>query len=155
MEPKRLASQLRRSYEGPAWHGPSLRELLDGVIAEDAAAKPIAGAHSIWELVLHVTSWEQEARAAVAGKSYETLAGEKDWPPVPAVTPGAWDETLKNLEYATRGLVDAIRAMTVEDLTKSAGGAEYDFYFLLHGVVQHNLYHAGQIAILKRVLRGA
>jgi len=77
METKRLASQLRRSYEGQAWHGPSLRELLDGVTSEQAAAKPISGAHSIWELVFHVTAWEREALAVMEGKKYETLAGDK------------------------------------------------------------------------------
>ncbi len=146
METRRLASQLRRSYEGQAWHGPSLRELLDGVTSEQAAAKPVSGAHSIWELVLHVTAWEREALAVLEGKKYETLAGAKDWPPVSE----PWQTTLDALEAVTHALVTAIRAMPEEKLNESAGGAEYNFYFLLHGVVQHNLYHAGQIAILKR-----
>jgi uncharacterized damage-inducible protein DinB len=148
METKLLASQLRRSYEGQAWHGPSLRELLDGVTPEQAAAKPVAGAHSIWELVLHVTAWEQEALAVLEGKKYETLAGEKDWPPVQ----GPWQATLDALGSVTQALVTAVRAMPEEKLNESAGGAEYNFYFMLHGVVQHSLYHAGQIAILKRAL---
>ncbi len=151
METKFLASQLRRSYEGTAWHGPSLRELLDGVTAEQAAAKAISGAHSIWELVLHVTAWEREALAVVEGKLHETLAGEKDWPPVA----GTWQAALDRLESTTRELVAAIREMAEEKLKESAGGAEYNFYFLLHGVVQHNLYHAGQIALLKRVVQAS
>ena len=148
METKRLASQLRRSYEGQAWHGPSLRELLNGVTSEQAAAKPVSGAHSIWELVLHITAWEREALAVIEGKKYETLAGERDWPPVQ----GTWDATVEELGAVTQGMVAAVRAMPEEKLNESAGGAEYHFYFLLHGVVQHNLYHAGQIAILKRAL---
>jgi len=148
METKRLASQLRRSYEGPAWHGPSLRELLGGVTSEQAAAKPVPGAHSIWELVLHVTAWEREALEAVEGRKYETLAGDKDWPPVD----GNWQAALDDLESAARGLVTAVRAMPEEKLNESVQGTEYNFYFLLHGVVQHNLYHAGQIALLKRAL---
>jgi uncharacterized damage-inducible protein DinB len=148
METKRLASQLRRSYEGQAWHGPSLRELLEGVTSEQAAAKPISGAHSIWELVLHVTAWEQAALGFLEGKKYETLAGEKDWPPVQET----WQAALDAFGSASHALVAAIRAMPEEKLNESAGGAEYNFYFLLHGVVQHNLYHAGQIALLKRAL---
>jgi uncharacterized damage-inducible protein DinB len=148
METKRLASQLRRSYEGQAWHGPSLRELLDGVTAEQAAVKTISGAHSIWELVLHVTAWERAAISVMEGKKYETLAGEKDWPPVTET----WQATLDDLESATRHLITSIREMPEEKLNESAGGAEYNFYFLLHGVVQHNLYHAGQIALLKRAM---
>src|ERR1035438_769904 len=134
METKRLASQLRRSYEGQAWHGPSLRELLEGVTSEQAAAKPVPGAHSIWELVLHVTAWEREALAVVEGKKYETLAGERDWPPVQ----GTWARALEDLGSAAHVLVAAIRAMPEEKLNESAGGAEYNFYFLLHGVVLNN-----------------
>lgn len=150
METKRIADQLRRSYEGKAWHGPSLRELLEGVTAEKAAAKPANGAHSIWELVLHVWSWERAAISFLAGQPYEVLSGDKDWPPVGPVSPEAWRVTLEDLESTTRELVSAIRNMPMDKLNDSAGGAEYSFYFLLHGVVQHNLYHAGQIAILKR-----
>jgi len=150
METKRLASQLRRSYEGQAWHGPHLQKLLEDVAADQAAAKPIPGAHSIWELVLHVTAWEREALAVMGGKAYETLAGEKDWPPVGATTDAEWKTALSDLETVTRELVAAVRAMPDDKLTESAGGAQYNFYFLLHGIVQHNLYHAGQIAILKR-----
>lgn len=150
METKRLADQLRRSYEGAAWHGPSLRELLDPVTVEQAAAKPVGGAHSIWELVLHITAWEREALAVLGGKAFETLAGERDWPPVLTTAHEAWQDALRDLESATRELVAAIRGTNEEKLNESAGGAEFSCYFLLHGVVQHNLYHAGQIAILKR-----
>jgi uncharacterized damage-inducible protein DinB len=146
METKRLASQLRRSYEGPAWHGPSLRELLNGVTAEQAAAKPVSGAHSIWELLLHVTAWERQTIAVVGGKTHVTLAGEQDWPPVS----GTWQAALDDLESASRDLVTAIRAMPDEKLNEPVPGGEFNFYFLLHGVVQHNLYHAGQIALLKK-----
>jgi len=150
METKRLASQLRRSYEGEAWHGPDLRKLLSDVAADHAAAKPVRGAHSIWELVLHVTAWEREALAMVGGKAHETLTGEKDWPPVRETTDAAWKAALADLETVTRDLAAAIRAMPVEKLDELVAGAQYHFYFLLHGVVQHNLYHAGQIALLKR-----
>jgi uncharacterized damage-inducible protein DinB len=150
METKRIASQLRRSYEGEAWHGPSLRELLDGVTAEQAAAKPLAGAHSIWELVLHIEAWEREALAVAGGKPHDMLAGDADWPPVRETSAEAWQGALDRLESTTRELVAAIRAMDDAKLDESAGGREFNLYFLLHGVVQHNLYHAGQIALLKK-----
>ena len=148
METKRLASQLRRSYEGQAWHGPSMQELLNGVTSEQAVAKPVSGAHNIFELVLHITAWAREALAVVEGKTYETLKGEQDWPPVS----GTWQAALEDLGSTTKALVTAVRAMPDEKLNENAGGAEYNFYFLLHGLVQHNLYHAGQIALLKRAL---
>ena len=152
METKRIASQLRRSYEGQAWHGPSLHELLNGVTAEQASAKPIAGAHSIWELVLHINAWVSEALAVAGGAPYETLAGEKDWPPVGDTSAIAWQATLDQLESSTRELIAAIKAMDDARLDEIAGGSPFNFYFLFHGVVQHNLYHAGQIALLKRAI---
>ena len=114
-------------------------------ISEPATEKPVSGAHNIFELVLHITAWVHEA--VVEGKKYETLKGEKDWPPVTET----W-QAPRRLGSTTKALVAAIRAMPDEKLNESAGGAEYNFYFLLHGLVQHNLYHAGQIALLKRAL---
>ena len=90
----------------------------------------------------------REALAVVEGKKYETLKGEKDWPPVTET----WQAALDDLGSTTQALVTAVRAMPDEKLNENAGGAEYNFYFLLHGLVQHNLYHAGQIALLKRAL---
>jgi uncharacterized damage-inducible protein DinB len=152
MEAKRLADQLNRSYDGVAWHGPSLRELLEGVTAEQAAAKPIHGAHSIWELVHHVEAWERHAFAVVNGKKYEPLKGEIDWPPVRETTAKAWQSALERLAFITHELVEAVGGMDTEKLGEQAGGAKYSFYVLLHGVVQHNLYHAGQIALLKKAV---
>ena len=150
METRRIADQLRRSYEGDAWHGPALGELLKDVTAQQALAKPLAGAHNIWELVLHVIAWERAALSMLEGQPYETLSGEADWPPVRETTPEAWKAAGDALQSSTGKLVAAIRAMSEEKLNEPAGGAKFNFYFLLHGVVQHNLYHAGQIALLKR-----
>src|SRR5450755_1963228 len=150
METKRIASQLRRSYEGEAWHGPSLRELLVDVTAERAAAKPLAGTHSIWELVLHIDAWERAALSVVGGSRFDVLAGDADWPPLRETSAEAWQGALDRLESTTRELVAVIRAMDDARLEELAGGREFNLYFLLHGVVQHNLYHAGQIALLKK-----
>lgn len=150
METKRIAGQLRRSYEGEAWHGPSLREVLEGVTAEKAAAKPLAGAHSIWELVLHLEAWEREALAVAGGKPYVSMTGDADWPPLRETGAEAWKDALGRLESTTRELVAAIRAMDDTKLNEIVAGKEFSFYVLFHGVVHHNLYHAGQIELLKK-----
>ncbi len=80
-EVRRIKSQLRRAYEGKAWHGPSLREILDGVTAEQAARKPLAQAHSIWELVLHISAWESAVLKGLEGE-YTEEPDEGDWPAV-------------------------------------------------------------------------
>jgi uncharacterized damage-inducible protein DinB len=150
METKRIASQLRRSYEGIAWHGPALRELLEGVIAEHAAAKPLSGAHSVWELLLHIEAWERQALTTLQGETYESITGDADWPPVRETSAQAWQAALERLQSTTSKLVEAIRLMDDAKLDDIVAGKEFNHYFLLHGVVQHNLYHAGQIALLKK-----
>ena len=150
METKRIASQIRRSYEGNAWHGPALRELLEGVTAEQAAAKPVPGAHSVWELVLHLEAWERQALTTLQGQPYESMTGEADWPPVRETTVEAWSAALERLQSTSSKLVETIRLMDVAKLDETVAGQEFSYYVLLHGVVHHNLYHAGQIAVLKK-----
>lgn len=156
-ESDRLARQFRNSMTGPAWHGPSVFENLEGVTAKDAAAKPpgAKSVHSIWEIVLHVTAWQQEGLRCVLGAdAYNSLEGEADWPRVPSPHgEEAWAQSMEALRTVSQKLAQAIEALPAAALNNAVPGRDWDFYFLLHGIVQHNLYHAGQIGILKRMLR--
>ncbi len=150
-EVARIGSQLKRASEGGAWHGPALLELLADVSAGQAAARPVAGAHSIWEIVLHVAAWQGFAAHALGGEPMPTdLAEEEDWPPVADASEEAWRAAVAEAGEANRRLRQALRKLSDEDLERIVGGREYNVYFLLHGVVQHGLYHAGQIALLKK-----
>lgn len=150
-EVARIGSQLKRAVEGGAWHGPALLELLEDVSAERAAARPITDAHSIWEIVLHVAAWQEFAAEAVEGGSMPIdLADEANWPPVSDAGEAAWREAVARVGDAGRRLRLALRKLSDEDLERIVPGREYNFYFLLHGVVQHGLYHAGQVALLKK-----
>ncbi len=151
-EIERLQDQLRRSYDGDAWHGPPLRELLEDVDAEAAAVRPIAGAHTIWELVLHITAWQDAARRRLVGDPAH-LGDEEDWPPVLRMGDDAWRDALTALEVTRRRLIDAVGELTEADLHLPVIEQSYSVYGLLHGVVQHDLYHAGQIALLKKAAR--
>ena len=131
-EAVRIADQLHRSYAGPAWHGPSLSELLAGVTETQASRRPIDGSHNIWELVLHIAAWLRIARDRLSAESVRIIAPEEDWPPVA----GTWVDALAELDRDVQALEAA---------------EPQSFYGLLHGVVQHNLYHAGQIALLKKM----
>src|ERR1700749_3311767 len=95
-----LADQLERSFRGGAWHGPAVAEALVGVDAAAAAARPLDGAHSIWEIVHHLTVWNEVPRRRLAGEGLENLAAERDWPPVPDVSAAAWQAALAALEAA-------------------------------------------------------
>src|SRR5215510_6234952 len=117
-ETHRINSQLKRAQEGPAWHGPSLRELLAGVTAEQAAARPIPDAHSIWELVNHIIAWEQIARRRLEGEGEEPIPDEINFPPVTDASEAAWQATLQSLEASHRSYATASRKLTTLSLKR-------------------------------------
>jgi uncharacterized damage-inducible protein DinB len=148
-EPARIADQLRRAFEGDAWHGPALLELLEGIDARTAAAKPLANVHSIWELLLHTAVWDEATLQRLAGKVCQPT-GDANFPPVSEATDGAWRRAVTEAKRTHDTLVKTVGTLPDSRLRDQVPGKDYDFYHLLHGVVQHELYHAGQIAILKK-----
>ena len=151
-ETARIADQLERAYSGKAWHGPSLRALLRGVSAEQAAQRPIPNAHTIWELVLHTAAWDRVVcERILAGKTIK-LPPEQNFPAVVDTSEAAWKKTLKELEKQHKALAAAMRKSPDAKLNRNLGGGDYSFYVTMHGAVQHDLYHAGQIAILKKLV---
>jgi uncharacterized damage-inducible protein DinB len=146
-EIERILDQLNRAYGGEAWHGPALRELLEDVTETEATAHPIAGAHSIIELVAHVRVTMDLVSTRLAGTAKE-LTTEEDWSDL---TKTSWAAALEELDHAESRVCDAVARLKPEDLDAIVVGRSYSTYVMLHGLVQHNLYHAGQIAILKKV----
>ena len=100
-EATRIADQLRRAFDGEAWHGDSLLEILEGVTAAQAAARPIASAHTIWELVLHIAAWDGAALRRLGGAAVE-LADAENFPPVPDVSDAAWHAAKDERNIGTR-----------------------------------------------------
>ena len=148
----RLEEQLRRTLEGEAWHGPSVLELLAGLSAAQAARHPIAGAHSIWELVLHIGTDYDLLLRRLAGDGRPLTAGE-DWPACPASTEENWRRTVEELTLKNEKLRQAVREFPADRLDEPlVAEPPYSAYMQLIGVTQHHLYHAGQIALLKRAL---
>jgi len=150
-EASRIADQLRRAFEGDAWHGPALLELLKDVDACAAAAKPLPNVHSIWELVLHVAVWDRAALRRLDGEKWQPT-GLANFPPVPTPTEAAWRKALAQTKRTHDTLVKTVAALPESRLGDRVPGKRYDFYHMLQGIAQHELYHAGQIAILKKVL---
>jgi uncharacterized damage-inducible protein DinB len=150
----RIADQLRRAFGGEAWHGDSLFEILEGVTAARAAARPIKSAHTIWELVLHIAAWDGAVLRRLGGVAV-TLSDAQNFPPVTDASEAAWRKALAQVRRVHEELVAAVAALPDSRLDeivpgKENEGAHYTFYYMLHGVVQHELYHAGQIALLKK-----
>jgi uncharacterized damage-inducible protein DinB len=149
-ELQRIEDQLQRAFEGNAWHGPAVRELLADVTAARAAAKPLPTAHSIWEIALHMATWEGVVRQRLQGEAVGDLPPEHDWPPVRDTSEAAWRQTIENLERANRALRGAIAQFDERRLGEQVPGKDHSVYTMLHGIIEHDLYHAGQIAVLKK-----
>jgi uncharacterized damage-inducible protein DinB len=154
-ESLRIADQLRRAFTGDPWHGSPLLELLAGITAEQARARPLRSVHSIWELVLHVDVYLRAAFDATQGIAMPKLYGtEADWPAVSDDSAAAWIAARNRLFENGGRLAAAIEDFDDARLQEIVPGRQYDFYYLFHGIVQHSLYHGGQIAMLKKALSG-
>jgi uncharacterized damage-inducible protein DinB len=158
-ETQRIADELAREHTGDPWHGSSVTTLLRGVTAAQAASRSVPHVHTVWQLVLHMTAWKHEVRRRLAGEPPgDPLEG--DWPEVGATTPERWRDALERLDEAHAALIVAVRELPESRLFEPTNderdretGAGVSNYVLLHGLAQHDAYHAGQIALLVKVVR--
>jgi uncharacterized damage-inducible protein DinB len=154
-EVERIRDQYRRAFDGEAWHGPSVLPLLKDVTAEQAAARPIPGAHTIWELTQHIRAWEGACLRRLNGDPAQ-LPDTEDWEALNDFSEASWEQTKQNLVDTHNKLLAAIAALDDARLDQPImDHPEIPFsntYVTLHGGVQHDIYHAGQIAILKKAL---
>jgi uncharacterized damage-inducible protein DinB len=146
-EIERILDQLNRSWGGPSWTGVDIQPLLDGITEDQARAHPLPSAHSILELAAHMTTWMNAVASRLGGDTHE-LTPEEDWRDVTQLT---WPAAITEMENAQSHLSDVIARLTPDDLDTKVAGRKYTIYVMLHGVIQHNLYHAGQIGLLKKV----
>jgi uncharacterized damage-inducible protein DinB len=150
-EAKRFFNELKSIYSGNAWHGPALKEVLDGVKASEAKLKAIENAHSIWEIVLHIRGWNNVFLSALEGK-YLDSPEDGDFPEIVDTSEEAWKKVLSELDEDYEKLLIVISGLTEEALNKKIAGKDYNVRLWLRGTVNHNLYHTGQIALLKKVI---
>ena len=137
----RVSHLIRELYDGDPWHGYSIKELLKDITPEQAAARPILKTHTIWEILHHMISWREIiVERLKRGEEFE-VPQEKEWPPVSDVSTEAWSKTLKALEQSQQKLLKALGDKSVPSQIQLYG---------IYAVFQHDLYHAGQIAILKK-----
>lgn len=148
-EIERIQDQLKRAFEGSAWSGPSVLEVLDGVSAAKAAKRPIKGAHSIWEVVLHIGVWEDVVRRRALGEKFQPTDAQ-DWPAVRTKTPAAWAAAIRKLKAGHAKLREVVASYDESRLDQPMVPGGSTAYVQFHGAIQHDLYHAGQIAILKK-----
>ena len=152
----RIHDQLIRAFDGEAWSGPSLLATLPRLTASQAAARPVVQGHTIWEIVLHLAVWIDTVRQRLETGRVLSLMPEQDWPAQPTeYDDERWQAALQHLRRAHQQLLSVVAEIRDEELDDEIGqepGAGYSVYVLLHGLAQHNLYHAGQISLLRKAL---
>jgi uncharacterized damage-inducible protein DinB len=144
-----IADELKEIHDGNAWHGPALQESLAGLTIERAAARPIPDAHSIWEIVAHIAGWEDVICQRLEGKPL-TQPEEGDFPAPDEVSEAAWARTLARLNETHERLLETIAHLSDADLDKVTAGKDYSVRKMLRGAIHHHVYHAGQIALLRK-----
>lgn len=151
-----LLKLLEQAYDARTWHGPNLRGALRGVDVETALWRPQPGRHNIWELTLHCAYWKHRVSRGLRG---EESGGEfprkpANFPAIPqAPTAKTWKEDLRLLQACHLELRQAVAGLNPEDLERTSG--RWTLAEQALGVANHDIYHAGQIRLLRRMKEDA
>ena len=153
----RIAAQVASGYRDGAWPGVSVRDLLRSLSPAEAAAHPVPSAHSAWEIALHLAFWHDVIRRRLGGEAID-YTNDEDWPKPESPTEANWQAVLEELDRTHGTLLDTVRRLKPDKLDEMVPGKPFNVYFMLHGIPQHDLYHGGQVMLLRKALaatRGA
>jgi uncharacterized damage-inducible protein DinB len=152
-----LLHQIDESYEKKAWHGPNLRASIRGLTAEQASWRPGRGRHNIWEIVVHAAYWKYAVRRRLLNekKGSFPLKGSNWFQRPVHASEEAWRRDVKLLEATHRTLRDSIKGMSLEDLYFRPSTSKYPNHVMVSGIASHDVYHAGQIQLIKRLMKRA
>ncbi|HRQ42116.1 MAG TPA: hypothetical protein PLD25_29710 [Chloroflexota bacterium] len=144
----RVARLLEQTFEGKPYYCPSLLSTLEHIPADIAIRKPRWSAHSIWDVVVHLTAELNYAHTVIDGTAEAWIAGETTWPAITDTSPAAWQKASAELKKANRALGHAVKQLDDSILEQKPVPVRGPFYLMLHGTIQHNVFHAGQISLL-------
>lgn len=150
-----LLGLLDEAFDKKAWHGPNLRGAVRNVSADEAAWRPAPDRHNVWEIAVHAAYWKYAVRRRLTGEKRGSFARKgSNWFQRPAGSPGeaAWQEDVALLIAEHRKLREVVAALPSARLRRKAPGSRYTNLVLVRGVASHDLYHAGQIQLLKRLV---
>ena len=152
-ETDRIARQLEKAFDKQPWYGSSVVAILKEV-EPSTVHQRIGQAHTICELVLHMTAWRTFVIRRIAGDATYNVSDELNFPK-PSTLPDAWPKAIKALEDNQRELLSSIKKFPPERLAELVPGAShnYTWYTLLHGIIHHDIYHLGQIALLRKAVQ--
>jgi uncharacterized damage-inducible protein DinB len=152
-----ILHDIDQAFGKKAWHGPNLRGALARVTAEEAAWRPGPGRHNVWELAVHCAYWKYAVWRQLSGaaKGSFPVAGSNFFArPEGATDELAWKADRRLLDTMHRRLREAAAKLTPRKLAVTPAGSKYPARVLLVGIASHDLYHAGQIQLLKRLRQG-
>jgi hypothetical protein len=154
---RQLLTLVDEAFGRRAWHGTNLRGSLRGVSAREAARPPAPGRHNVWELVVHAAYWKYVVRRRLTGDASGSFPhGGRDWFRLPegAAREADWKRDLALLLAEHRKLRAVVARLRDADLDRPTKGSRQSAGFVVRGIAAHDLYHAGQIQLLKRLARG-
>ncbi len=148
-ENDRIIELLNRTFYGPAWHGAAVNEILQNIDYTTAARNKIENAHNIWDIVVHIAVWKDAAIRFMNGEDVK-IPDEIDWNKTVGYDESGWEIVKTSLYAVHQKLIEKVKIFPEEKLIENVLEKDFTFYVLLHGVIQHDIYHAGQIALLKK-----
>jgi hypothetical protein len=148
-EIERILQHYDGVLNGNAWHGDPVWQILDGISAQQAAARLLPSAHTIWEIVMHMTFWEGVVTQRLAGKR-AGLVDELNFPAMPAVSEENWRKTLDDFRASNQSFRAALAKLDPARLNDLTAAGKRTYYGEAHGIIEHHVYHLGQIALLKK-----
>jgi uncharacterized damage-inducible protein DinB len=146
-----LLSLIDQAYDRKAWHGPNLRGSIRGLSPAVAAWRPAEGRRNIWEIVVHAAYWKYAVRRRLLGEKRGSfpLKGS-NWFPRPD-TSATWEEDVALLERTHRSMREAVAALDPAELERKPAGSKVSNVLMISGIAAHDVYHAGQVQLLKRL----
>lgn len=148
-----LLRQIDQAYNRRSWHGANLRGALRGMTADDAAWRPGPGRNSIQEIVVHAAYWKYVVRRRLTGQKRGSFPLEgSNWFARPEADAAAWKADVRLLDDCHRALRETVASLSPKQLTRAIGG--WTVLDTVSGIAAHDLYHAGQIQLLKRLRTG-
>lgn len=144
-EVQKIIDILKHTFEKGAWHGPAVKEALADVSAESMHNR-IGNGNSIVELVAHMTTWRKFVAEKLNGNDSYDVTEEMNFPVV-----NDWVTALAALDQSQADLIEALEKTPDEKLQEVVPGRKYKFFTMVHGIIHHDVYHTGQIMLLKKL----
>ncbi|UCE95880.1 MAG: DinB family protein [Candidatus Bathyarchaeota archaeon] len=153
-----IVDMLMQTFDGRAWHGPSFMSVVNGVTKAQASGRPVEKGHTIWEIVSHCSYWMDAVTKALHSQRMPDIKTDEDWPKM-GKTEQDWIKTQEVARKACNELTHSLKNLDKDIFTQkvhgSYNGEPYSTTYrrMIHGISDHNTYHSGQIAILKKMMQ--